>query len=498
MISTGSAVQETPDFRILSRGQMDAIHDASMEILAQTGVRVYNDEAIALLRDAGAFVGSDSTVRIPAHLIDWAVSASPRNVTVYDRNGCEAMQLGRRRTYFGTGSDTPNVIDPHSGERRPALLADVGNFARVCDALAHIDFVMCSGIASDKEPAAAELHHFLAMLRNTTKPMVYTALDLTAAHRLLEMASMVAGGRDAFRQRPFAVMYIEPVSPLGFAPTVMQKLLFCAENDIPCIFISGMLGGATGPITEAGSLALANAESLAGVLIAQLKRKGAPVISGGGILGMDMRAAISSYSSPEFMLTMAALAELAQYYGLPSWGYAGCTDAKGFDEQAAADTANWVMMAALSGSNLVHDVGFVESGMAASFDQLVFANEMIGKCARILGGIHVDKESLAVGVTHEVGPGGQFLGHKHTAKHYRSNWVPELEDRLTHANWVNQGSLTMRERVNVKVRRLLEGHTPEPMSADLDVQLSSLVDAAETSVGLPELRERVDLPVGEI
>ena len=195
-------------------------------------------------------------VKIPAHLIDWAVSASPRNITLYDRNGREAMQLGRRRTYFGTGSDTPNVIDPYSGERRPAILADVGNFARVGDALAHIDFVMCSGIASDKNPAVAELHHFLAMLRNTTKPMVYTALDLAAASRLLEMASIGRWRPRFFRQRPFAVMYIEPVSPLGFAPTVMQKLLFCAENGIPCIFISGMLSGATGPVTDAGSLAL--------------------------------------------------------------------------------------------------------------------------------------------------------------------------------------------------------------------------------------------------
>lgn len=475
MISTGLAPQETPGFRILSRSQMDAIHDASMRILAQTGVRVYNDEAVGLLRDAGAFVADDALVRIPAHLIDWAVGASPSNVTIYDRSGAEAMQLGRRRTYFGTGSDTPNVIDPYTGERRRAVLADVGNFARVCDALAHLDFVMCMGIASDKEPAVAELHHFLAMLRNTTKPIVYTALDLEAAGKLLEMASLVAGGEDAFRQRPFAIMYIEPVSPLGFAPDVMRKLLFCAEHGIPCIFMSGMLGGGTGPITSAGSLALANAESLAGILIAQLKRKGTPAVSGGGILGMDMRSAISSYSSPEFMLSMAAISELAEYYGLPAYGYAGCTDAKRFDEQAAADAAHWVMMAALSGSNLVHDVGFIESGMTSSFDQVVFSNEMIGKCASILGGIRVDEESLAVDVTHEVGPGGQFLNHKHTAKHFRSNWSPELEDRLNYGNWVKQGSLAMRDRVNAKVRELLENHQPEPLPGDLDAQLSRLV-----------------------
>src|SRR5665647_2919306 len=211
-------------------------------------------------------------------------------------------------------------------------------------------------------------------------------------------------------------MYIEPVSPLGFSPEVMQKLLFCAEHGIPCIFMSGMLSGGTGPITSAGSLALANAESLAGVLIAQLKRKGTPVISGGGILTLDMRSAISSYGAPEFMLTMAAISEMAEYYDLPAWGYAGCTDAKVFDEQAAADTAQWVMMAALSGSNLVHDVGFVESGLASSFDQLVFADEAIGKCARLLGGVDVDEESLAVRATSEVGAGGNFLAHRHTAK----------------------------------------------------------------------------------
>ena len=483
MINTGLASQETPAFRILSNSQMDAIHDASMRILARTGVRVYSDEAVELLRSAGAFVADDTLVRIPAHLIEWAVDASPGNITIYDRNGAEAMQLGRRRTYFGTGSDTPNVIDPRTGERRPALLADVGDFARVCDALARIDFVMCMGIASDRHSASAEFDHFHAMLRNTTKPIVYTALDLEAAGKLLEMASLVTGGEDAFRERPFAIMYNEPVSPLGFASSVVQKLLFCAEHGIPSIFMSGMLSGGTGPITSAGSLALANAESLAGILIAQLKRKGTPVVSGGGILSLDMRSAISSYGSPEFMLTTAAISELAEYYDLPAWGYAGCTDAKVFDEQAAADAAHWVLMAALSGSNLVHDVGFVESGLASSFEQLVFTDEMVGKCAHILNGIRVDEESLAVDVTHDVGPGGQFLNHPHTAKHFRSTWAPELEDRQNRGSWEKQGSLAMRDRVTARVRHLLDNHQPQPLPTDVDALLSRVVADARSSAG---------------
>lgn len=276
MITTGLARQEATSFRILSNDQLDAIHDASMQILAQTGVHVYDAGVAALLRNAGASVSDDCLARIPARLIDWAVSVAPHNVTIYDRSGVEAMQLGQRRTYFGSGSDTPNVVDPQTGQRRPALLEDVGDFARVCDALVNINFVMSMGVASDKPAASAELHHFLAMLRNTTKPIVYTALDLDAAKGLLEMASLVAGGAEAFRQRPFAIMYIEPVSPLGFGPEVMEKLLFCAEHGIPCIFISGMLAGGTGPITPAGGIALANAESLAGLLIAQLRRQGTP------------------------------------------------------------------------------------------------------------------------------------------------------------------------------------------------------------------------------
>lgn len=479
-MTAGAEIQGlSSEFRVLSASQLDAVHDASMRILARAGVRVFSDEATALLRDAGAFVGDDRVVRIPEQLIDWAVDAAPRTVSVYDRRGAEAMRLGGRRTYFGTGSDTPNVLDPLTGERRPALLEDVCRAARVCDALENIDFLMCMGIASDRPSATAELHHFLAMLRNSTKPMVYTALDLDAAVRLLDMASLVAGGREAFRQRPFAIMYIEPVSPLTFAPDVMDKLLFCADNGIPCIFMSGMLAGGTGPVTPAGGLALANAESLAGLLIAQLKRTGTPVIAGGGILGMDMRSAISSYSAPEFMLTMGAMAELARHYRIPSWGYAGCTDAKRFDEQAAADTAEWVMTALLTGSNLVHDVGFLESGMTSSLEQVVFADETIGKCARILGGMRTDEEALAVDVSCAVGPGGSFLGHPHTGRHHRANWRPGLEDRSTYGGWQRSGARTMRERVAERVAALIDAHRPEPLPAELDSRLAAVIDDAE-------------------
>jgi trimethylamine--corrinoid protein Co-methyltransferase len=447
-------------FRVLSDCQLDDIHDASMEILARTGVRVCNEEAIGLLRRAGAFVEDGNLVKVPARLVDWAVRCAPHSITVFNRRSEAAMHLGRRRTYFGTGSDTLNVIDPVSGERRPAVLADVADFARVCDALPHVDFVMSMGVASDLDQAVAELHHFYAMVSNTVKPVVYTATTIQAARRVVEMAEVIAGGRDAFRQRPFGVLYIEPISPLSFAPEPMAKLLFAAERGIPCVFMSGMMGGATGPVTLAGSLALANAESLAGVLIAQLKCEGAPVISGGGVLTTDMATGGPGYGAPEFMLSAAAIAEVARHYGLPSWGYAGCSDAKVFDEQAAADAAHWVLMSALAGANLVHDLGYLESGLTSSFDMLVFCDEMIGKTEHILRGIHIDEETLALDAVDRVGPGGQFLSDDHTVKHFRSNWFPTLEDRASHADWMQSGRRPMRDRVNEKARQILAGHRP--------------------------------------
>jgi trimethylamine--corrinoid protein Co-methyltransferase len=289
------------------------------------------------------------------------------------------------------------------------------------------------------------------------------------------MFDVVAGGREALRERPFALMYNEPVSPLGFARENMEKLLYAAEMGVPSVFMSGLLCGGTAPVTPAGGLVLGNAESLAGVLIAQLKRRGAPVVSGGGILGMDMRTMAPSYSTPEFMLTMAAFAELAQYYGLPAWGYAGCSDAKTFDAQAAADTAEWVLMAALSGSNLVHDVGFLESGLTSSFDQLVFADEAIAKCSRLVGGMVTDAEALAVGAVADVGPGGHFLAHRHTSKHFRENWPAELEDRMNHGSWVAAGAQTMEQRVRAKVLDLLETHEAPGLPADVDAELVRLV-----------------------
>jgi trimethylamine--corrinoid protein Co-methyltransferase len=239
-----------------------------------------------------------------------------------------------------------------------------------------------------------------------------------------------------------------------------------------------MIGG-TGTVTIAGSLVQANAEALSGLLITQLIREGAPVIGAGGILYMDMARGLISYAAPEFMLAMTAFSEMYQYYKLPIFSFAGCSDSKTFDQQAAAEGSLWMLITALGGGNLIHDVGYIESGITASYEMLVGMNEVAGLVKRFMRGIEVSAETIALDVISQVGPGGQFLDHPHTYQHFRGNWAPKLFDRAAREDWELEGRLTMADKANAKVRNILETHKPKPVSTDVTERLDAIIQKAE-------------------
>jgi trimethylamine--corrinoid protein Co-methyltransferase len=390
------------------------------------------------------------------------------------------MALESTRAYYGTGSDTIATIDPYTGERRPTLKSDVADAARLCDALPNIDFVMSMGIAQDVPEAISDLHHFEAMILNTAKPIIATAWNEENLRDVVEMAEVVAGGSEALRLNPFIIMYSEPISPLQMAVEPTQKIVYMADKGLPVICGTGKVGGATCPVTIAGAVAQGTAEALAGVLVAQLKREGAPVIFGGERLHMDMATTMSSYGAPEFMMSVAANAEMATFYGLPSWSYAACSDAKTFDQQAAAEGTLMTFLAALSGGNLNHDVGYLEAGLTASLEAIVLGDEVIGAVKRIMRGIEVSKETLALSVIHEVGPGGEFLSSKHTLDHFRKDWFPSVFDRASYDAWVGMGKKTLAQRANEVVKQILETHSPPPLSAAVVQAMADIIERATT------------------
>ena len=478
MINSNFEAQLTPGLRLLNESQKGEIHSASLELLRRTGVDVLVPEVRDLLKKAGCWMDGNRAY-IPPHLIEWAIRTAPSRVVLCDRQGSPAMELEGRKGYYGTGSDTPFVIDAYSGERRQTVLQDVANVARLVDALEHIDFLMCMGIASDVTESLSDLYHFREMVQNTTKPIIYTAWNRSNLEDIVEMAEAVAGGAEELRRNPFMALYSEPISPLTHAKESCEKLLFLAGKGLPVVYTPAVMIGGTGPVTVAGSLVQANAEALSGLLITQLIREGAPVIGAGGILFMDMAKGLISYAAPEFMLAMTAFSEMYQYYKLPIFSFSGCSDSKTFDQQAAAEGALWMMITALGGGNLIHDVGYIESGMTASYEMLASMNEVAGLVKRFMRGVEVSAETLALDIIGQVGPGGHFLDHPHTYQHFRSNWVPELFDRAAREDWELEGQLTTADKATAKVRKILETYQPEPLSEGITKALDTVIQRAE-------------------
>jgi len=456
-----------------------AIYDAALEIIGTVGMRVHQPAALELLRAAGAEVVGADLARLPARLVERARATAPAIVAVFDREGAPAMRLGGRRSYFGTGSDLMNVFELQTGERRLAGLDDVTTAARLCDGLPNIDFVMSSAYPNDiADPHLAYVHEFRAMVNGTTKPIVVTAEGVADLEAMWGIAAAVRGDAEALAAKPYFVMYGQPSSPLEHPRDSLDKLLFCADKGIPAIYSPAPLAGATAPITVAGHIAQGTAESLFGLVIHQLRKPGAPFLFGIGPAVLDMATAQSSYNAPEYLMTYLGAIEMARWLDLPNWGYAGTTDAQLVDAQAGMEAGELTLLAMMAGSNLNHDVGYVDYGMTGALELVVIVDEFIAMNRRLLAGITVDRETLALDVIAKTGPGGDFLSTKHTARHMRTaQWRPTIINRKGFERWRQDGGPDLREQARRKALRLLATHTTPPLAADVAARIDALVEA---------------------
>ena len=465
---------DTPRFRKLSDDQLERLHHASLEILDRTGVVLFEPEALDLLKKKGVLVGDDQRVRIPAGLVEWALSVAPKRAVLCNRNGERVMPLERNNVFYGPGSDCPNVIDVHTGERRPGTLQDIADAARVCDALPNIDFLMSFCVASDLPPAASDRGQMRAMLMNSAKPILFVTTEFDGCVDVIRMAEAVTGGAEALRRNPICACYINVTHPLRQNQEALQKLLFLSGKGLPTTYTPVVLRGATGPVTAAGAIALANAGELAGLVLAQLKREGAPVILTGGVADMfDMRTTVDVYSDPT---NRVMLVEMAHRYGLPIFGLTGCSNSKVPDEQAAAEAAFSILLETLAGAQMAHDVGYLEGGMTNSIEQIVICDELIAYTKQFMRPLEINEETLALNLIDEIGPDGNYLTCDHTLKHYREDWYPKLFDRRNFEDWQRAGSKTLRQRAREKALKILDAHRPEPLPADVQAQIDAIVD----------------------
>ena len=463
-------------YRRISGEQCERLHQAAVSILERTGVRLELPRAVELLRDADCAVDSEGVVHISPPLVDWALERVPRGFTIYDRDGAPAMVLDGTRTYYGPGSDCLAILDHRSGERRAPTMADVAEGVGVADALGDIDYVMSIFLPTDVDDRVADRHQFRAMLSATHKPIVFVTYDASGCYDALAMAELVAGGAEALAARPFLACYVNSATGLLHNADALEKLIFLAERGVPVLYIPGSQAGVTGPATPAGAIAMFWAGVLTGLVVSQLVREGAPFVAkgwGGG--GLDMKTMVYGYASPD---QRAAAIALCRHVGLPSFSLAGVTDAKTVDQQAAAEAAITLAVESLSGPDIVHDLGYLESGLTGSLAQLAVCDEIVAWLRHLEAPLDTGDEALALDLIDDVGPDGQYLATRHTARHCRELYYPRLFERATREAWTAAGATTLAERAGRRVEELLDA-APRPEPLPCDDELAAIVTAAE-------------------
>jgi len=469
---------------MLSSDQLEELFWGVLKLLEQTGLEVHHEEARDILKKAGAWVDG-LRVRIPSYLVRKSLEMAPRSFTIFARDGNPKhnIHIGPGRAHFGPGPTPPNFIDIETLERRPYVRADARIVAKVCDALPNIDFCESLGTISDVHHELGATYEFAEMFPNVSKPIVAWSYGKDDAEDIHKMAIAEAGGQAAFEKRPNYVHYCEPLSPLVSTGEALDKLIFSARHRVPVIFTPCPLAGGTAPITAAGIIIQAAAESWMGLTVAQAIRPGLPFFMGGVLSVMDMSAMILSYGAPELSLMMAGITELAHYAGLPLWQTGGCTDSKTLDEQAALEGSLSCFFSALTGGDLCHDVGYTESGLTGSIFQTAMMDEAIGYSRRITRGIEVNEDTLAVEVINRVGPNGHYLKDEHTRRYFKSEfWYPNSCDRSSFEDWDMMGRLTMRDRVIDRVRDIAATHEVSPIKPETEAAIRKVLEEAEERV----------------
>ncbi len=476
-LRSNEATFQSVQFRRLSSRQCEQLYWSCLEILENTGVRLFAQDALDLLQKAGIKPTEGNRVRIPHGMVEKALTTAPKRVTLYDRHGRRVMPVEGYRTFYGPGSDCLSIIDHRTGERRTAVMQDVIDAVTVADALPAIDFLMCMFLPRDVDQTAVDRYQMEAMLSYSTKPIMFVTNEFSGCVDAVEMAEAVVGGPDALRNKPTIGCYINVTTGLIHNEDALKKLLFLAEKGLPAAYIPSTQGGVTAPVTPAGALAVSQAGALVGVVLSQLKREGTPIIMpgwGGNML--DMRTTVQPYADPD---KRAMAADFVHYLGLPMFGLAGCSESKVVDQQAGIEAALTLMNAALCGANIIHDLGYLESGLCGSIAQLAICNEIVSWLKHYMVSPAISSETVPLDLIDEIGPDGNYLECDHTYTHFKERWYPTLFDRNNFEGWSTTGGKSLVERASEQVENILNTHQPEPLPDAVKQQLKGIVQRAE-------------------
>jgi trimethylamine--corrinoid protein Co-methyltransferase len=466
---------------IVSEAELDRIYEASLSLLMEPGMLSDSDLILDLFEKSEAQVDrATRRIRVPRQMVEAAIQSAPSSFILHGRNDpAMDLLLEPGRVYYGMGGTSePLFWDWDARQPRQPTKQDMIHNTRIGHALTYMDFVQTLCMSGDQPTHETFFHDFDAIFRNTTKPTVINILERPFTQHLLAMLAAVSGGESELRDKPSALGIVTPISPLKF-PEMNEGIIDVVQAGVPVLYSPGPLMGATSPATVAGTVVLTNAEVLFGLTLTQLIRPGAKIVLKPDTDVFDMRTTQVTYDSPEQNLGKIAMVQLAKRYRLPIYGLAGGVECKTPDGEAAAEAMMGMLLNGLAGMTLNQSLGTLSFGLYGSPEMAVICDEIAHMIRRVLDGMSVNEDTLAVDIIREVGPAGDFLSHAHTVRHFRKEmWFPRLFKRQTIDEWTQAGGKMIHESAHEKVLEILSKAEAVNLPPDVDAELERAFNQA--------------------
>jgi trimethylamine---corrinoid protein Co-methyltransferase len=470
---------------VLDEPQISRIHDGSMKILERTGVHIPHQETRRRLAARGARVDEGlERIFLPESLVADALATCGKSFSIYGRDGTKSASFGAGSRNYNTIAGEAHWVDEIGGPRRPAVLRDAATAARFADALEGINIVGAMTDPSDIPVPVRSIEVMATLLENTDKPVTFWFHDRASAVYINELCVAVRGSVDAAKERPLCYPLLEPISPLRFPHNGIDLLYETAKLNMPVQIGPMAQMGASAPMSISGTIALENAEILAGICVTQAISEGMPVCYGGICHAFDMSTTQMIFGGPEQAIFGVAMTEMGHHYGLPVYINVGLTDSKRPDGQAGWETGITLALGAAAGADVFGHMGICGVDQAASFDILVLQDEIIRYVESMMREVGTDDATMGIDVVEEVGPGGSFLPTEHTADHFRDElWFPQLTDRRYYEAWRKDDAIDTERRCASRREDILAHHHSPPLAEDLSRELRQIVDAARRGLG---------------
>ncbi len=459
---------------LLTPAQIIAVHDASLEILDQVGVLVRNEEARRRLGRHGCRVNPQTQiVTFPRAVVEEFRRLVPPTFTFHARDEALTKTIPGNGLVIATASSATNLIDPDNGEDRRSTSQDIARIGHLVSQLPGIDVFSISVLADDAPDGQFSLSRFYPAVKNCSKPVRTSVMDIREARQILKLGALVAGSEGSFLARPFITFgYCSIVSPLTMDFDSTEMLMFCADHKLPAYGTIAPIGGLSAPLSMIGMLAQINAEWLATAVLAQVSRAGTPLIYNFLPVVGDMRTGAYAAGAVETGIVAMAIAQMARFYGVPSGSYLGLTNAKSGDAQAGFEKAMSPALAATAGIDFIVIGGLLDALMSFDFGQLVIDDEIARMLKRVRQDLALGSLERSIAEIRKAGPGGMFVDHAETlAAMKTAAFLPQIADRERREVWKERGSVGTHERALSRAKELLCHPNTAALPAEIDARV---------------------------